>query len=126
MLKFWPNERSCSNQLAFPPPPAVYAELQQRLAQRDSLLGCDNRCASPLHALTHTPVVITAVKERMEQLICTLTAQIEQIDAELEVALAKARSLSLGRLCRTTPNDHRHRPSRGSLAARHHPQFYAV
>lgn len=71
------------------PPPAVYAELQQRLAQRETLLALRQQVRNQLHALTHTPVVVAAVQRRMEQLIQTLTQQIEQVDVELEVALAQ-------------------------------------
>lgn len=71
------------------PPPAVYAELQQRLAQRETLLALRQQVRNQLHALTHTPRVVGAVKRRMEHLIQTLTEQIEEVDAELELALAQ-------------------------------------
>ena len=70
------------------PPPAVYAELQQRLAQRDSLLDLRQQVRNQLHALTQMPTVIAAVRTRMEQLIETLTTQLEAVEAELETALA--------------------------------------
>ena len=69
------------------PPPQVYAELQQRLAQRDSLLELRQQVRNQLHALSQMPTVITTVRTRMEQLIETLTAQLTQVDAEIETAL---------------------------------------
>jgi transposase len=82
------------------PPPAVYAELQQRLAQRETLLGLRQQIRNQLHALIQAPTVVTAVRTRMEQLVETLTQQIEQVDAELEVALAhdEAWAVSAARL----------------------------
>ena len=41
-----------------------------------------------LHALTHMPTVIATVRTRMEQLIETLTKQLEAVEAELEAALS--------------------------------------
>lgn len=69
------------------PPPQVYAELQQRLAQRDSLLGLRQQVRNQLHALSQMPTIITAVRTRMEQLIETLTQQLAAVDAEIEAAL---------------------------------------
>jgi transposase len=70
------------------PPPSVYAELQQRLAQRDSLLDLRQQVRKQLHALQQMPTIIAAVRTRMEQLIETLTTQLEAREAELETALA--------------------------------------
>lgn len=42
-----------------------------------------------LHALTQLPVIVPAVRTRMEQLIATFTQHIETIDTELEIALAQ-------------------------------------
>jgi transposase len=69
------------------PPPAIYAELQQRLAQRDSLLALCQQVRNQLHALEHAPVVIAAVRGRMEALITTLSAQIAEVEAEIAPAL---------------------------------------
>lgn len=69
------------------PPPRVYAELQQRLAQRDSLLELRQQVRNQLHALNQMPTVIATVRTRMEQLIETLTGQLVQVDAEIEAAL---------------------------------------
>jgi len=65
------------------PPPAIYAELQQRLAQRDTLLGLRQQVRNQLHALQKGAVVIAAVRQRMESLIATLNAQIAEVDAEI-------------------------------------------
>jgi transposase len=73
---------------AWSPPPQVYAELQQRLAQRDNLLELRQQVRNQLHALKQMPTVIAAVRMRMEQLIETLTTQLEAVEAELEAALA--------------------------------------
>jgi len=69
------------------PPPAVYADLQQRLAQRDTLIGLRQQVRNQLHALTHLPVVIAAVRARMEALIATLDAQIEAVEGEIAEAI---------------------------------------
>lgn len=71
------------------PPPAVYHELQQRLAQRDVLLDLRQQVRNQRHALRQHPTVVAAVQERMESLIATLTAQIAAVEAELVPALAQ-------------------------------------
>jgi transposase len=65
------------------PPPAIYADLQQRLAQRDDLIGIRQQVRNQRHALSQRPHVVTAVRQRMDELIATLTAQIKTIEAEL-------------------------------------------
>jgi len=70
------------------PPPAVYYEVQQRLAQRDALLDVQRQLMNQLHALLFAPFVIASVKERMEELIETLERQITALDAEVREALA--------------------------------------
>ena len=69
------------------PPPAVYHELQQRLAQRETLLAMRQQLRNQLHALSQGPVVIAAVRRRRETLIVTLTTQVEEVDGELTAAL---------------------------------------
>lgn len=71
------------------PPPTIYEELQQRLAQRDTLLSVRQQFRNQLHALQQEPIVITAVRDRLEHLITTLTEQIEQIEREISTALAQ-------------------------------------
>jgi transposase len=69
------------------PPPAIYMELQQRLAQRDSLLDLRQQVRNQLHALQQGPVVIAAVRQRMEALIATLNAQIKEVEKEITSVL---------------------------------------
>jgi len=69
------------------PPPAIYSELQQRLAQRDSLLDLRQQVRNQLHALEQGPVVIAAVRQRMEALLETLTAQIKEVEKEITPVL---------------------------------------
>ncbi len=70
------------------PPPAVYYEVQQRLAQRDALLDVQRQFMNQLHALLFAPLVVASVKARMEELIETLGQQITALDAEVREALA--------------------------------------
>jgi transposase len=65
------------------PPPSIYYELQQRLAQRSSLLELRTQVSNQLHALSVVPIVVPAVSRRFQQLIETITQQIAQLDAEL-------------------------------------------
>jgi transposase len=69
------------------PPPKSYAELQQRLVQRDSLLQLRQQVRNQLHALNHQPNVVAAVRARLEKLIDSLTEQVKEVDAELELVL---------------------------------------
>jgi transposase len=70
------------------PPPAIYEEVEQRLTQRDSLLGMRGQVRNQLHALQHNPVVVASVRQRMEAWNETITAQIGEIEAELAVLLS--------------------------------------
>jgi len=65
------------------PPPAIYTELQQRLAARDALIGLRPQVRTQRHALVQLPVVIPAVRARMEELIATFDAQITAIAREI-------------------------------------------
>jgi transposase len=69
------------------PPPAIYAELQQRLAQRDALVDLRTQLRNQRHALLQQPVVIASVRERMDVLIHTLTEQIAAVETELATAV---------------------------------------
>jgi transposase len=62
------------------PPPAMFAELYQRLVERESLLGMRQQVRNQLHALTHCPTVIDSVRRRMERLIESLTEQISEVE----------------------------------------------
>jgi transposase len=70
------------------PPPAMFAELYQRLIERESLLGMRQQVRNQLHALTQCPTVIASVRTRMEHLIESLTKQISEVETELDVTLA--------------------------------------
>jgi transposase len=69
------------------PPPAIYEELEQRLTQRDTLLLMRGQLRNQLHALGHMPVVIAQVRQRMEALDQTFTAQLTDIETELATLL---------------------------------------
>lgn len=69
------------------PPPAIYPELQQRLAQRDALVDLRTQVRNQRHALVQQPVVIASVRARMDSLIQTLTDQITAVEAELASAV---------------------------------------
>ena len=65
------------------PPPQIYYELQQRLAQRDDLLTLRQQVRNQLHALEHHPEVIKAVRTRMESLLATFQSQIDEVEGEI-------------------------------------------
>lgn len=69
------------------PPPAIWAELGQRLAQRDALISMLRQVRNQLHALEQGPMVIASVRGRMESLIATLGEQISEVEKEIERAL---------------------------------------
>lgn len=71
------------------PPPAVYHELAQRLAQRDDLMTVRQQFKNQLHALAHQPVVVASVQKRLETLITTLSDEIAVLEAEIAPALAQ-------------------------------------
>ena len=60
------------------PPPPIYYELQQRLAQRNALLDLQQQVRNQLHALDQLPEVIVTVRERFEHLLATFTAQLSR------------------------------------------------
>ncbi len=65
------------------PPPAIYTELQQRLAQRDALVAMRQQARNQRHALVRLPVVVAAVRERLDALIATLDGQLEAAEGEI-------------------------------------------
>ncbi len=69
------------------PPPAVYAELQQRLSQREALVQIRTQVRNQRHALLRQPRVIAAVQQRMDDLLDTLAQQIADVEHELALAL---------------------------------------
>ncbi len=70
------------------PPPAIYHELQQRLAWRDSLIALRTQVSNQQHALRHEQVVVPAVAESQSRLLVELTAQIAAVERELSAVLA--------------------------------------
>jgi transposase len=69
------------------PPPPVYTELAQRLAERAALVGMRQQLRNQHHALLQRPVLIASVRARQEERIATLDAQIAAVEAALEAAL---------------------------------------
>jgi transposase len=69
------------------PPPAIYEELQQRLAQRDALLQLRTQVMNQRHALEQLPVIVATVFARLQALERTLSEQIATIDQELDAVL---------------------------------------
>jgi transposase len=65
------------------PPPQIYYELQQRLAQRASLLQWRTQVNNQLHALSASQMVVPSVRQRLVELIDTANQHIAQLDAEL-------------------------------------------
>lgn len=69
------------------PPPVVYHDLRQRLAQRDAFLALRQQLRNQLHALRHDRHVVSAVEARLTGLIETLTTQIDDIEAEVATVI---------------------------------------
>lgn len=67
------------------PPPAVYHELAQRLAERDDLLNLRQQLRNQLHALAHALSSVAAVVERKQAMIAAIEEQIATIDDELQL-----------------------------------------
>jgi transposase len=68
------------------PPPPIYYELQQRLAQRDALLDLQQQVRNQLHALDQLPVVMETVRQRFVQLLTTFATQLATVEAEITAA----------------------------------------
>lgn len=66
------------------PPPPVYHQLHQRLAQGAALLDLRQQVRNQLHALSVCPVVVPEVQIRMEELISTFDHQIEVVETEIQ------------------------------------------
>lgn len=72
----------------WPPPPAPYHELQQRLAHRDSLLVIRQQVLNQQHALQQEQVIVAAVQAWQARLIATFDAQLHQVEQELAQLVA--------------------------------------
>jgi transposase len=71
------------------PPPAVYQEFQQRLAERDSLLGLRQQVLNQHHALLQEQRTVPSVLARQQALVAAFDEQLAAVEAELR-ALASA------------------------------------
>lgn len=71
------------------PPPQIYYELQQRLAQRDDLLNLRQQVRNQLHALEQYPEVIASVRTRMDNLLSLFQSQIDEVEVEIASALTQ-------------------------------------
>ena len=69
------------------PPPPVYTELSQRLAERASLLEMRQQVRNQLHALQHSPQLLPSVRAPMGKLIEAFNEQIAQLEEEIEAAI---------------------------------------
>ncbi len=69
------------------PPPAIYTEVQQRLAEREAVIALRQQVRNQRHALQQLPVVVEAVRMRMEALLATFDAQITAIEREIAQVL---------------------------------------
>jgi transposase len=72
---------------AWTPPPAIYTELQQRLAHRDALVAMRQQARQQLHALVQQPVVVMAVQDRLHGVIAFFTAQLADLDREIAATI---------------------------------------
>ena len=71
------------------PPPAIYAQLQQRLTQRDQLVEQQQQVRNRLAALHHRPDLVDSVAARDSRLIEWLATEIKILEAELKQLLAQ-------------------------------------
>lgn len=71
------------------PPPAVYHELVQRLAQRDDLIQVVQQFKNQLHAVQHQYHQVVSVQQRLERLIAAMTKEIAVLEAEITPTMAQ-------------------------------------
>ena len=78
------SQMGASNQpQVWSPPPAIYEELLQRLAQRDSLIEMRQQERNRLLALQHRAKVVATVQTTSQELIEWTGVQIERLEAEI-------------------------------------------
>lgn len=65
------------------PPPRVYHELRQRLAQRDTLQTLRQQIINQQHALAQEVVIVEPVAARQAELVAVIDKQITQVEREL-------------------------------------------
>jgi transposase len=86
------------------PPPATYQQFQQRLAQRDSLLGRRQQVRNQHHALSQEVVTVPTVLARQQDLLALLEEQVAAIERELAVLVAEDSAWAASiRLLQTIP-----------------------
>jgi transposase len=66
------------------PPPAIYDELQQRLAYRDDCVAMRVQERNRLHALLYHSTIVPTIQQRLELHIQYLTQQIKDLDREID------------------------------------------
>jgi transposase len=69
-------------------PPPIYQEFQQRLAERDSLLGLRQQILNQHHALLHEQHTVPSVLRRQQALVAALDEQLAAVEAELQALVA--------------------------------------
>lgn len=72
------------------PPPAIYDELQQRLAYRDDCVAMRVQERNRLHALLHHSTIVSSIQHRLETHIQHLSQQIKELDREIDKLLNSA------------------------------------
>lgn len=70
------------------PPPAIYEELQQRLAQRDAFLEMRGQEANRMAALQERPYLVESVAEACQKLIAYLDGEVKRLEKEIKEQLA--------------------------------------
>jgi transposase len=60
--------------------PAIYHEIQQRLAHRDTLVDVRQQVRNQLHSLLQLPIASASVKAQLDALDATVSAQIDAIE----------------------------------------------
>ena len=68
------------------PPPLIYRELTQRLAQRNDLVAMRTSLTNQLHALSVCPSVPSVVS-RFDLLVHTIDLQLKELEVEIKTAL---------------------------------------
>jgi transposase len=86
------------------PPPTLYQQFQQRLAERDSLLGLRQQVLNQHHALLHEQHTVPSVLTRQQALVAVLDEQVAAVEAELTSLVADDNAWAASvRLLQTIP-----------------------
>jgi transposase len=89
------------------PPPQIYDERKPRLSQRASFLELRTQFLNQLHALSVSPIVVAAVRGRLEQLVETINQQITELDTEILELVKVRQEISAERTREETGSDER-------------------